>query len=131
MDLVCSVISELITNAIDHGLLDLDSRIKDKPDGFFTFYQVREDKLKELKLDAKVTLDFDYCPKRKLLKLVIEHNGSGFDYQKMNESKSSDTHGRGIILTRELCETLEYSNEGCKVTATYLLDGRHHFPASV
>lgn len=130
LDLVCSVISELVTNAIDHGLLDLDSRIKDDPDGFFTFYQVREDKLKELKLDAKVTLDFDYCPNRKLLKLVIEHNGAGFDYQKMNDSKSSDTHGRGIILTRELCESLEYSNEGCKVTATYLLDGRHHFPSS-
>lgn len=34
LDLLCSVLSELFANAIEHGLLELDSSLKETPDGF-------------------------------------------------------------------------------------------------
>ena len=131
LDLVCSVLSELSANAIEHGLLHLDSKIKEEPDGFFTFYQLREEKLKELSEELWVTLFIDYKPEQKQLVLELEHNGVGFDYNKLKQSiDKSLTHGRGIVLASELCDSLDYSKQGKCVTAVYSLDAKHHFPSS-
>ncbi|USD34755.1 MULTISPECIES: ATP-binding SpoIIE family protein phosphatase [Vibrio] len=132
LDLVCSVLSELFANAIEHGLLRLDSKIKEEPDGFFTFYQMREDKLKELPEDLWVSLAIDYKPEQKQLVMNLEHNGTGFDYEEINREPDEKTltHGRGIVLASELCDSLEYSKQGKCVTAVYSLDAQHHFPSS-
>ncbi|RTZ17924.1 response regulator [Vibrio aquaticus] len=131
LDLVCSVLSELFANAIEHGLLRLDSAIKEEPDGFFLFYQQREEKLKELPDTACVNLNIEYSPREAKLILVLEHNGEGFDY--LNNTRKVEqiqTHGRGIVLASELCDSLEYSKQGRCVTAVYCLKAEHHFPSS-
>ncbi|GLT16873.1 two-component system sensor histidine kinase/response regulator [Vibrio zhanjiangensis] len=131
LDLVCSVLSELFANAIEHGLLSMDSRIKEEPDGFFTFYQLREQKLQELPDKYWVSLSIDYQPENKKVIMVLEHNGEGFDHVKLKAgTDKSLTHGRGIILASELCDSLEYSKQGKCVTAVYCLDSKHHFPSS-
>ena len=71
LDLVCSVLAELLSNAIDHGLLNLDSSIKEQPDGFFLFYQLREDKLAELDKDAWIRLDLDFDPDKSQLLMMV------------------------------------------------------------
>ncbi|EGA71485.1 response regulator [Vibrio sinaloensis DSM 21326] len=130
LDLVCSVLSELFANAIEHGLLHLDSKIKEEADGFFTFYQMREERLRELSDGAWVKLSLDYNPVESHLMMVLEHNGAGFDYQKSNaEQGKTLTYGRGIVLARELCQSLEYSKQGCCVTAIYSFKEEHHFPS--
>lgn len=130
LDLVCSVLSELFANAIEHGLLHLDSKIKEEADGFFTFYQMREDRLKQLGDDAWVKLSLDYNPVESHLLMVLEHNGAGFDYQQTKMSQGNTlTYGRGIVLARELCQSLEYSKGGCCVTAIYSFEEEHHFPS--
>ncbi len=68
---MCSVLSELFANAIEHGLLKLDSSLKDDPDGFLTFYQQREECMEELDEHLWVKLDIDYNPK---LEHVIFHS---------------------------------------------------------
>ncbi|WP_159651104.1 ATP-binding SpoIIE family protein phosphatase [Vibrio atypicus] len=131
LDLVCSVLSELFANAIEHGLLDLDSSIKEQSDGFFLFYQMREERLKQLDEKAWIKLTIDYHPDEEQLIMVLEHNGKGFDYQhSVNVDDESLSYGRGILLTRELCRSLEYSKKGCCVTAVYALNDEHHFPSS-
>jgi len=67
LDLICSVLSELLANAIDHGLLELDSKLKEDADGFFVYYQAREEKLEQLSQDAYLSIQFDYQPERTLL----------------------------------------------------------------
>ncbi|MFB9216154.1 SpoIIE family protein phosphatase [Vibrio sinaloensis] len=130
LDLVCSVLSELFANAIEHGLLHLDSKIKEEADGFFTFYQMREERLRELSDGAWVKLSLDYNPVESHLMMVLEHNGAGFDYQKSHaEQGKTLTYGRGIVLARELCQSLEYSKQGCCVTAIYSFKEEHHFPS--
>jgi anti-sigma regulatory factor (Ser/Thr protein kinase) len=130
MDLVCSVLSELFANAIEHGLLHLKSSLKEDPDGFFEFYQLREERLKELTNDAWVKLDLNYEPDAKRLTMDLEHNGEGFDYHKLNMANSDQTHGRGIVLASELCDSLTYSKEGKRVSAVYSFGAKHHFPSS-
>ncbi|MGC9460160.1 ATP-binding SpoIIE family protein phosphatase, partial [Vibrio genomosp. F10] len=131
LDLVCSVLSELFANAIEHGLLGLKSSLKESPDGFFEFYQLREERLKDLSPDAWVKLDIDYQPEEKIITMLLEHNGEGFDYHHLNLSaQNGTTHGRGIVLATELCDSLEYSNEGKSVTAVYHFNASHRFPSS-
>ncbi|MGF1752650.1 fused response regulator/phosphatase [Vibrio makurazakiensis] len=122
LDLVCSVLSELFANAIEHGLLRLDSKLKDDPDGFYTFYQLREERLASLNEDAWVKLDLEFNPVEKSLVMQLEHNGDGFDVDKQRTSDELKTHGRGIILVSELCQSLSYFNEGRGVTAVYRLN---------
>ncbi|MBV1907121.1 MAG: fused response regulator/phosphatase, partial [Pseudomonadales bacterium] len=43
-----SILSELFSNALDHGVLGLDSAIKQKPDGFTEYYSMRSERLKML-----------------------------------------------------------------------------------
>ncbi len=131
LDLICSVLSELFANAIEHGLLRLDSKIKDDPDGFFNFYLIREQKLSELEEDALLEFRIDFVPNQNLLTMELEHNGEGFDYEKYHSADSQATYGRGIILAKELCESLQYSKEGKCVTVVYNFDGEHHFPSSM
>lgn len=131
LDLVCSVLSELFANAIEHGLLKLDSSIKEEQDGFFLFYQLREQKLKQIGDDMWVELMIDYDPIQARLTMQLEHNGEGFDYHIRGSSpEKSFTHGRGIVLASELCDSLEYSKQGRSVTAVYSLSVAHHFPSS-
>ncbi|WP_076588247.1 ATP-binding SpoIIE family protein phosphatase [Vibrio ostreicida] len=132
LDLVCSVLSELFANAIEHGLLELDSKIKEEPDGFFTFYQLREDKLRVMPEHLWVTLSIQFDPSTRQLLMVMEHNGSGFDYVKYEKSiEKSTTHGRGIVLVSELCESMKYSKAGRCVKVVYNFDSNHAFPGVV
>ncbi|WP_070963782.1 ATP-binding SpoIIE family protein phosphatase [Vibrio sonorensis] len=130
LDLLCSVLSELFANAIEHGLLELESSIKEEPDGFFKFYQLREERLKTLRDDAWVTLNVDFDHKNEQMTLVMEHNGVGFDYQKLERVDGDQSHGRGIVLASELCDSLRYSKQGKCVTAVYSFGAPHHFPSS-
>jgi anti-sigma regulatory factor (Ser/Thr protein kinase) len=131
LDLICSVLSELFANAIEHGLLRLDSSIKEESDGFFLFYQQREEQLKQLDDNAWIELVVNYQPDKNLLVLDLEHNGEGFEYQApTGQSDGMKTHGRGIVLASELCDSLEYSKQGCKVKAVYSIGASHHFPSS-
>ncbi len=131
LDLVCSVLSELFSNAIDHGLLALDSKIKESPDGFFKFYQLREEKLQELSQDAWLSLDIDFVPEQRKIVFQLEHNGQGFDYEKIVSASENMTHGRGIVLASELCDSLHYSKQGTCVTAVYGFESKHVFPSSI
>jgi anti-sigma regulatory factor (Ser/Thr protein kinase) len=92
---------------------------------------MREERLKQLDEKAWIKLTIDYHPDEEQLIMVLEHNGKGFDYQhSVNVDDESLSYGRGILLTRELCRSLEYSKKGCCVTAVYALNDEHHFPSS-
>lgn len=129
LDLVCSVLSELFANAIEHGLLKLDSSIKEQPDGFFLFYQMREERLKTLDDEAWLKLRLTYEPNEAQLMMVLEHNGEGFEYKLPQQGDGPPrSYGRGIMLAKALCSSLDYSSNGRCVTAVYSLKEEHHFP---
>jgi len=116
------ILSELFTNALDHGLLGLDSALKNNPEGFTEYYTEKNRRLKKLKEGyIKVRLENSPSPSGALLSLIVEDSGPGFDQSKTTFSLGSNmSHsGRGIPLLKTLCEDLRYSNSGNCVIAKY------------
>lgn len=119
------ILSELFNNALDHGILRLDSSVKQGVDGFDKFLQLREERLHTLdsgRIDLeieKVVIEGKYG-----VKIRVADSGKGFDYAAFladaeNQVKRGQ-HGRGIALVGSLAYKLEYAGNGNEVTACYV-----------
>ena len=57
------------------------------------------------------------------LKFIIEDEGPGFDYQNLPDPTAPEnllnTGGRGIFLMQNLCDKVEFFNEGKKVELSF------------
>ena len=115
------ILSELIVNAIDHGALGLESELKNAPDGFEKYMEAREQRLSECP-DAFVKIQFRLFSQngRSGLAISIKDSGKGFNFDNYFKNKPDVQlhHGRGVFLVNELCDTLEYKNDGSYVEAT-------------
>lgn len=123
-----TIFTELFSNALDHGVLELSSEMKKTPDGFVEFYQERTERLKNLKQGwIKVFLKHVPLPENLggELSIVIEDSGAGFDYEKVMQAiahSGPNEHnfgGRGLLLASNLCEKLEFSGPGNRVKAIF------------
>ncbi len=120
-DKLFTITSELFNNALEHGVLRLDSNLKNTPGGFEHYYRLREARLGDL---GEEQIDITLCyirgtPNR--IKLEITDSGDGFDYSKVQKKlkDNDESHGRGLHLLQSLCSELTYSNAGKTVTAFY------------
>jgi len=125
-DKIFTIVSELYSNALEHGVLELDSSLKDSADGFETYYRLREERLADI--DGHfIHVDFSYLrgePNR--VKIVISDSGKGFNFESFDNKQEQDdnedddgVHGRGLHLLKSLCSTLVFSDKGRVATATY------------
>ena len=103
-----TVIAELWNNALDHGVLALNSALKQSAEGFEAYYAEREKRLAELQ-EGHVTFLFSFHQvyPRSYLEIVVEDSGQGFVGE-------SDDHllplsGRGLSLIRQLCDTVVHT----------------------
>lgn len=120
------VLSELFNNALDHGLLGLDSSKKDIEGGFEAYLAQRARRLADLKsghIDIALHLHMD--EEHAVLDITLADTGPGFDFnhylRAMSEADDSCYHGRGIALVRQLCHEVAYSGTGNRVWARYKL----------
>jgi len=117
-----AVLTELYSNALDHGLLRLDSRLKETPEGFSRYYDLRRQRLAELQ-DGCILLRMRHTPDGSggELTVTVQDDGPGFDHSQLMSSLIDNTtfFGRGIPLVRSICERLDYSGDGRRVEATY------------
>ena len=109
-----TVISELINNAVDHGLLGLSSDIKADPEGFSEYFVLRDKMLRQLKPDAwlSISLRWQNDRSRTCLHVCIDHSGEGFDVERVMNRPKNELSGRGLILIQKLAARLDYENEG-------------------
>lgn len=110
-----TVITELYVNALDHGVLGLDSKLKSDADGFGDYFQAREHRLASLDSGYVIfNLSVEQDSTRRSILLRIEDSGKGFDFAHHIPPTDQETalSGRGIVLIRELCESLEYHGKG-------------------
>jgi CheY-like chemotaxis protein/anti-sigma regulatory factor (Ser/Thr protein kinase) len=121
------VISELFNNALDHGLLGLDSKTKDFIGGVEIYLNQRTERLERLN-DGRIDLSFQIHQNddQAVLDISIQDSGPGFDYEeKANNANAlqggGQAHGRGIALVRNLCSEVVYSGVGNKVWVRYIL----------
>ncbi len=109
-----TVMTELYVNALDHGVLGLDSTLKADPEGFQTYFQTRETRLANLDSGYVIfNLSVEQESTRRSVLLRIEDSGKGFDYANHStQMRDTALAGRGIILIQDLCESLEYHGKG-------------------
>lgn len=118
------LLSELVTNAIDHGLLEIDPAIKREPDGFERYLTLRSESLARQSAGRlELTLELTTYDAKPVFRIVIADSGAGFDYQRVLSALTLPDHdnpyGRGIALVKALCLSLEYRGTGNQVVAIY------------
>lgn len=115
-----TILSEIYSNALEHGILELDSSLKTDPNGFATYYEERNQKLASLK-HGKITFHIDHIPisehKGKLI-ITVTDSGDGFDYRTSFEP-SNTYSGRGHRILSELCQNVEYNGNGNIIKVEY------------
>lgn len=116
------IVSELFTNALDHGVLGLDSSLKSSPEGFMRFYALKEERL-QTQRDGKIRLSFVHRPTERGGRLIIKvaDSGQGFDWRNRRLALDDNVgySGRGIKLLETLCTSVVYQGCGNRVTAVF------------
>ena len=117
------ILLELYANALDWGLLGLDSTMKKDAEGFERYYAARQEALATLE-NGWIKIDLELFRQDKGSKLVIrvEDSGPGFDYHKTMPEFFDNTGlgGRGVKLVHSFCKDVVYEGKGNKVKAVYV-----------
>ncbi len=117
------ILGELYKNALDHGLLRLDSALKDTPEGFMEYYARRQERLESL-AEGNIRLEVSHRAVGDhggRLELRICDSGDGFDHRELERrfAANAGTHGRGVLLVRALCDRMSFEGAGNCVVASY------------
>ncbi|GAC27057.1 fused response regulator/phosphatase [Brumicola pallidula] len=110
-----TVFAELINNGIDHGILNLDSKLKNDFSGFFEYLRLKKARLTELGPDDKLSMKFAFCPNTAQIDFEIIDSGQGFDMNKDNSVCIDGLSGRGMDLVKKLCKTVDIVAPGNKI----------------
>lgn len=117
-----TILAELYSNALEHGVLGLGGDLKKSPEGFAEYYAQREKLLNEI-TGGFVHIYFAYSSNIDggSLTLRVEDSGAGFDYTTLQGKALSTTgySGRGIGIVEKLCKTVRYYGSGNKVEVVF------------
>jgi CheY-like chemotaxis protein/anti-sigma regulatory factor (Ser/Thr protein kinase) len=120
---IFTVLSELYTNALDHGVMGLSSVVKSTANGFTDYYQRRIAALNAL-VDGYVRFEFvsQASDGGGYLSIRVHDSGRGFDVSILEAARANDTgayHGRGLNLLYQLCDSLTFHGTGNDVEASF------------
>lgn len=121
-----TILSELYSNALEHGLLGLSSSLKQDADGFRRYYQLRSDRLHALGGDAFIRIHLEVEPLEHggLLRLRMQDSGPGFDPGlPAGPGGLPSYYGRGLRLLASLCHRVQYFPPGNDVLVEFRWDG--------
>lgn len=114
-----TVLSELYNNSLEHGVLELDSTLKQTDEGFFAYFTMREEKLLALNV-ASIIISAEYRPDENALLLRVTDSGAGFKQEQKSKLENVEkSYGRGISLVKELCDSVAYSDNGSTVDVVF------------
>jgi CheY-like chemotaxis protein len=118
------ILKELFVNALDHGLLKLDSTLKMDANGFSQYVQEREKRLQGLE-GGIISIEILHkgSPDHGVLDFFVFDSGDGFDVKALQAKltqESSVYHGRGLLMIRNICQSLEFNDKGNEVHARYI-----------
>lgn len=119
---VYTLLSELYTNALEHGILGLPSEWKKTADGFGHYYAERERRLTSIREHyIKFRLTHSMTDSGGRLTVACEDSGRGFDYQSLINTgdASAGYAGRGLMLLQRLAGSLTFRERGNHVEIVY------------
>lgn len=120
------ILGELFSNALDHGLLGLDSALKDGPAGFTRYYQERNERLNALS-EGSIDVSLSHEPHPTgggRLVLEVADTGPGFDWTRCSVplEQNDRAGGRGIRLVQALTREVTFLGCGNRVRVVYEWD---------
>jgi serine phosphatase RsbU (regulator of sigma subunit)/anti-sigma regulatory factor (Ser/Thr protein kinase) len=117
------VLSEMFNNALDHGILKLDSSLKHHEEGMEKYFDERATRLAithsgHIQLNLKKIVNADGSA---YLWIRVIDTGNGFDYRKVADRIATDTqrHGRGLTLLYQVCRSVQFLNGGSGVLVEF------------
>lgn len=115
------IISEIFNNALDHGVLTLDSSLKDAPEGLVSYYSERESRL-AICSAGRIQIDIwhQLLTEGGKLVLKVQDSGAGFDVNQVITSLADESHGRGLSLVKQLSESITFTESGRCIEVVYL-----------
>ncbi len=120
---IYTILAELFSNGLEHGVLGLNSNLKATATGFMEYYEERTRLLEQLS-EGYIRFYFKHSPKTEggVLIIRLEDSGKGFDYQeklKLNVQRGAYS-GRGLPLVQSLSDSINYLGKGNAVEVTYV-----------
>ncbi|PAU54374.1 fused response regulator/phosphatase [Pseudomonas indica] len=117
-----TVLAELYSNALEHGVLGLDSSLKRDAEGFALYYRERTKRLAGLQ-DGYVRFHLDLIQEVGGGRLIVrvEDSGEGFDVSRVlnQQQVAGCLSGRGLALVRRLAERCTWLSDGRGVSVEF------------
>lgn len=117
------LLSEAYNNALEHGILGLESSLKEQDDGFTEYYRARDQRLAELS-SGEIAIELEFLPRQRQLIIRIRDSGTtqrealarATETQSMTQALA---HGRGLLLMQELTESMRWLDDGHTLEVVY------------
>ncbi len=115
-----TILAELYSNALEHGVLGLDSSLKATSEGFSQYYEERKRRLNEVSEGyVRFHLEHRADDDKGTLDIKVSDSGKGFE-QSASKGFGPDAYsGRGISLITTLCESITYQGQGNEVVVVF------------
>jgi CheY-like chemotaxis protein len=117
-----SVLAELYSNALEHGVLGLDSSLKCDAEGFAEYYLQRSARLAQVR-EGYVRFHLQLVPESAggRLTVRVEDSGAGFDGRAIlqRQLRVDRLCGRGLALVRQLSERCTWPEDGRGVSVEF------------
>jgi len=117
-----TVMAELYSNALEHGVLGLDSRLKRDAQGFAQYYRQRNERLAHLNSGyVRVHVQVSPTAAGGKMTLRVEDSGPGFDVEQVlaRPLDFDRLSGRGLSLVRQLSSAIGWSDGGRSVCVEF------------
>ncbi|WP_100655645.1 ATP-binding SpoIIE family protein phosphatase [Alteromonas flava] len=106
-----TIMTELYSNALEHGVLQLSSALKSTSEGFIEYYTLRSERLETL-TEGFVNLHARFDPQTRELIVAVTDSGNGFDPVAVDTVTDEFNYGRGHTLLRELSAGVQFKDGG-------------------
>lgn len=120
--LVHTILAEMYTNIIEHGVLQLNNRLKEDESEFTAYYKNKQIALNDLnEMCVEICVSYEAQLDDKKLVISMSHNR---DTQHEITTTLEDPcnklpHGRGMLLLNNLCEQVSLSRDGKHIEVVY------------
>lgn len=115
-DSLFTILSEMYSNSLEHGVLGMSSTKKQNSNGFDGYYEEVQERLAKLQ-EGHIIVNFLHAKQEEgsTLTISMTDSGEGFDVStldKQNDSENQLKSGRGLMLIRHLAKECWFNEKG-------------------